>query len=330
MSKLLLVIMIILVRCLLGVSAVTTALDLPKPESVKYLEMTIDYVNGDIDKDEYQEYLKSHKLTAFIDADLLEKSGLIRKKKTENEKPEETEPEQEATTAEMELQTTAQQEEQTMARPEPESEDRIHPEQKIPGVIPDPSPVPTEPEAETAQLHTHEFKGAVTTEPTCIHTGIMTYTCTCGASYTEQIPANGHMIVSDKELTPTCTKEGLTAGSHCSICGTVITPQQVIPANGHVWETYYHAWRVVTDLPVYICDGCGAQFVTEQEAQAHISVSEGCSSFSESAGLLTWEDLGYMTMEEAVEAGFGTDPSISVDNTDLYLLCSVCGTIEED
>ena len=40
----------------------------------------------------------------------------------------------------------------------------------------------------------HKFT-SVTTEPTCTEEGVTTYTCICGYSYTETIPANGHTIV---------------------------------------------------------------------------------------------------------------------------------------
>ena len=40
-------------------------------------------------------------------------------------------------------------------------------------------------------------------------------------------------IVFDSEIPATCTKEGLTAGSHCSDCNNIITKGEAIPAKGH-------------------------------------------------------------------------------------------------
>ncbi len=40
--------------------------------------------------------------------------------------------------------------------------------------------------------------------------------------------AKGHTEVIDPSLAATCTKEGLTEGSHCSVCGTVLVRQKVI------------------------------------------------------------------------------------------------------
>ena len=37
----------------------------------------------------------------------------------------------------------------------------------------------------------------------------------------------------DAAVAPTCTKTGLTAGSHCKVCNTVIAEQTIVPAKGH-------------------------------------------------------------------------------------------------
>ncbi len=42
-----------------------------------------------------------------------------------------------------------------------------------------------------------------------------------------------HTVEIDEAVEPTCDKTGLTEGSHCSVCGTVIVEQEVIPAKGH-------------------------------------------------------------------------------------------------
>ena len=44
--------------------------------------------------------------------------------------------------------------------------------------------------------HTHSYTATVTTAATCETAGVRTYTCSCGHSYTEQIPATGHNYVN--------------------------------------------------------------------------------------------------------------------------------------
>ena len=87
---------------------------------------------------------------------------------------------------------------------------------------------------QTAALGHAWSSGTVTTAPTCSATGVRTYTCSrCDAKRTESIPMTAHTpeIVPGKDAT--CTDDGLTEGSKCSVCGTVLKEQEEIPAKGH-------------------------------------------------------------------------------------------------
>jgi hypothetical protein len=90
---------------------------------------------------------------------------------------------------------------------------------------------------------------AVTTAATCVTDGVGTYTAAFTNSAfvtqtkTETISATGHTEVVDEAVAPTCTETGLTEGSHCSVCGTVLTAQTTVPALGHDWKQPTGQWN---------------------------------------------------------------------------------------
>lgn len=61
----------------------------------------------------------------------------------------------------------------------------------------------------------------------------------CDYYETEVINKLEHTVVTDAAVPATCTENGLTAGSHCSVCGTTIVAQNVIEATGHSWNDTY-------------------------------------------------------------------------------------------
>ena len=81
--------------------------------------------------------------------------------------------------------------------------------------------------------HNHSYTSKITTPATCTKTGVKTYTCSCGDSYTESIKATGHKETTLKAVSATCTKTGLTAGKKCSVCGTITASQRVIAKTAH-------------------------------------------------------------------------------------------------
>lgn len=44
----------------------------------------------------------------------------------------------------------------------------------------------------SSSVHTHKYSAKITTAATCEKAGVKTYTCSCGDSYTEPVPATGH------------------------------------------------------------------------------------------------------------------------------------------
>ena len=103
--------------------------------------------------------------------------------------------------------------------------------------------------------------GKVTKEATCEENGIKTYTCaTCGSTKTEDIKALGHKEVKDAAVAATCEKDGLTEGSHCSVCNKVLTEQKKVPATGHKfssWKTISQATVFSPEKQSHSCSACG-------------------------------------------------------------------------
>ena len=82
----------------------------------------------------------------------------------------------------------------------------------------------------------HEYEYVTIRKATCTQDGVEVKQCkNCDWQLTDDDnkivhEKLGHVVVEDPAVDPTETEEGLTAGSHCSRCGAVLEPQQVVPA----------------------------------------------------------------------------------------------------
>ena len=84
--------------------------------------------------------------------------------------------------------------------------------------------------------HVHEY-ASETTEATCTVDGATVYTCECGDSYTEKIPALGHTEETVEGKNATCLEAGITDGKKCTVCGETLVAQETIAALGHKMVT---------------------------------------------------------------------------------------------
>ena len=77
--------------------------------------------------------------------------------------------------------------------------------------------------------------------PTCTEKGQKGKICKKCGKITEKadIPETGHAPVTDPAVAPTETTDGLTEGSHCSVCGAVLTAQEVIPMLDPTIDTWF-------------------------------------------------------------------------------------------
>lgn len=77
--------------------------------------------------------------------------------------------------------------------------------------------------------------------PTCTEKGQKGKICKKCGKITEKtdIDAAGHTPVTDPAVAPTETSDGLTEGSHCSVCGVVLQAQEVIPMRDPTIDTWF-------------------------------------------------------------------------------------------
>ena len=125
--------------------------------------------------------------------------------------------------------------------------------------------------------HSHSYTGTVTTEATCTEAGIKTFTCSCGATYTEAIPAKGH-IWDDGVVTTaaTCTEAGVKTYT-CTVCNA--TKPEAIEALGHDWNetTVVYAANGNNGTKTYACrrEGCTEIKTEDIDWKFYLSATSG-------------------------------------------------------
>lgn len=124
--------------------------------------------------------------------------------------------------------------------------------------------------------HEHSYTETVE-EPTCTEAGLKTFTCSCGKTYAETIPAIGHNYQT-VVVNPTCVSIGYET-SNCQNCG-VSYFIRAIPALGHTDSNNDGK-----------CDRCGA--ATEGSDPSancnHICHKGGISKFFYKIALFFWK-----------------------------------------
>lgn len=196
---------------------------------------------------------------------------------------------------------------------------------------------------EVLEKHVHNYASRITREATCTTMGIRTYTCVCGASYTERLGMLAHRYVTDRAQEATCTHLGKTEGGHCAVCGTVLKAQTIIPATGHTWDA-----GKVTKQPsaaeagvrTYTCSVCKAvktepipaagmqghvHRYTFQITKAATCTSEGEKTYTCACGASYTEQIPpkqHKEVEDKSQAATCTSPGKTEGSH-----CAVCGMV---
>ena len=193
----------------------------------------------------------------------------------------------------------------------------------------------------TREVSDHTYTSAVTTQPTCGESGVMTYTCSaCGDSYTESIAALGHTWTDATCSAPkTCTVCGATEGEaleHSYNC--VVTAQPTCTAAGvntytcsACGDSYTesiaalgHTWTDATCTAPKTCTVCGATEGAALEHNYNCVVTAQPTCTSTGVKTYTCSACGDSYTESIAALGHTwTDATCSAPKT-----CAVCGATE--
>ncbi|MBQ7160371.1 MAG: S-layer homology domain-containing protein [Clostridia bacterium] len=109
----------------------------------------------------------------------------------------------------------------------------------------------------------------------------------------------GHTVVKDRAVSATCTKTGLTEGSHCSACGTVIKAQKIVAALGHSfdgWEITRQSTAEEDGEAKRVCTRCGHEEIVTFPKGTYFNVFSDVPSKSWYTTAALWCNAnGYIT-----------------------------------
>ena len=83
-----------------------------------------------------------------------------------------------------------------------------------------------------------------------------------------------HEPVNDPRVEPTCTEPGQTEGTHCALCGEVLSGHTEIPAAGHMPETAELFDKVVCMSGMYTFSDAASTRAATQRLVESLGLSE--------------------------------------------------------
>ena len=132
-----------------------------------------------------------------------------------------------------------------------------------------PAQKPTEP---ATQAHTHNYTATITKQPTCTAEGVKTFRCSCGDSYTETIPAAGHIFGAYVYNNDATEAADGTETAACTICGAKDTRTAAGTKIAHVHNYTAVVTKAATcaeeGVKTYTCS-CGSSYTETVPVIAH-------------------------------------------------------------
>ena len=169
----------------------------------------------------------------------------------------------------------------------------------------------------------HSYAESTVVAPTCVDEGYTLHSCACGSSYKDSTtpPTGKHTPEPIPAVEATCTADGLSEGSRCSVCGTVLTEQKETPTLGHDYKVGTMQYRdsdkrshgYVDDDGPHAGDCLLPRFRIHECTRCGISYDENLPPLGHSY------DTGVVTAQ----------PSYTSSGAKTYT-CSVCGETETE
>lgn len=133
-------------------------------------------------------------------------------------------------------------------------------------------------------IHEHSYSSTVTKAATCTATGVKTFSCSCGNSYTETIPALGHSYGAWITVTAPTDQSTGSAKRTCSRCGK--TESKTLA------KLVYNAdgWCYMDTLPDYIT--ASNYTIQYQNIYEKTATSSPGSDWVRGPGTTTWQNSG--------------------------------------
>jgi len=169
----------------------------------------------------------------------------------------------------------------------------------------------------------HTWKDVeILVQPTCTSTGSKSVICAvegCGATETQTIDKLPHTVVIDPAVEETCTTNGKTEGSHCSVCNTILVAQETIEKH-HVFDV-----APCTQVPA-TCTREGCDLVVE-ELRKHDLTKATCTEYATCKYGCGYKDeaAGYAPHTEVIDEGYPAQCETNGLSDGAH--CGVCGEI---
>lgn len=97
--------------------------------------------------------------------------------------------------------------------------------------------------------HEHSYTSSITKQPTCTESGMKTFTCSCGDSYTETIPATGHVDANKDGYCDTCSTE---LEHHTDNCDCICHKTGLV---GFIYKIILVFWKLFRINRTCVCGG---------------------------------------------------------------------------